>query len=329
MPLEWKWTSDDENIKYYRYQLNGEDENNWTVVGGETTSVTLDSDSLAVDFFLQSSYDGLLWSDSSVGTYYPTSVKEEDNDIGLVSLSWNNRDDYTYLRYQRDSEIEDNWTVIDGGEESIVLPYHEGLNTYYIQSSFDGVNWSESASSTYTYEKKSVEIPLSLRVNLAPYSAAVYYFYNGHYIDNAKTLMGTVYGTSESIELDWTPFSFLRIYPEAGYAYEMKIQTVIPKRQDMHYIKLGGGVDFLIPLTEKSDIYLGALGGAMWHVNNSKYSIAPYFGARLGLDVSVSSHLTLGSYMRVCASFLNTSEYLYNSVTLLIDPLSLSLSYVF
>ncbi len=142
--------------------------------------------------------------------------------------------------------------------------------------------------------------------------------------------MGTIYGVSTSLEFDWTPFSFLRLYPEFGYAYEMKIQTVIPKEQDMQYIKGGLGVDYLISVSDRSDIYLGALGGVMAHINNNKYNIAPYFGARLGLETKITENLTLGAFARVTASFLTVEDdTMYSSVTLLIDPVSLTLSWRF
>lgn len=140
--LNWIWENSDENIKYYRYKTALEDE--WTIVDSSITSVTTDSSSK--NLYLQASFDGVNWSDTSVGTWRE---KNEDGDIGFVSVSWTNDKDYSYFRYQRDSESEDGWTIIDGRAESIELPYHKGLNTYYIQSSFDGINWSESASCTY------------------------------------------------------------------------------------------------------------------------------------------------------------------------------------
>ncbi len=254
----------------------------------------------------------------------------EKGDIGFVTLTWDNDNGYNYFRYQRDGEEEGKWTVTDGKTESAVLPYHKGLNTYYIQSSWDGNTWSESGVDTYFYEKEKVNIPLTLRLNVAPYSSAVYYFYEGHYIDKARTLMGTIYGVSTSIELDWAPFSFLRLYPEFGYAYVMKIQTVIPKEQDMQYIKGGFGFDGLINVSDRSDIYLGALGGIMAHINNKKYNIAPYFGARLGFETTLGDHITLGAFARVTASFLTVEDdTLYSSVTLLVDPVCLTLSWSF
>ena len=245
-----------------------------------------------------------------------------------VEWSWSDTDEkVNYYRYQLNGTQEGKWTVVDSTTTSVVLPIEKSENTLHVQSSYDGSLWSDTAIGQYT--KEEYKSTLSLSLNLAPYSAGIFYFYNGHYIDNARTLMGTIYGLSTGIELDWRVLPSLRLYPEVGYSYEMKIQTVIPKRQDMHYIKAGGGVDFLFAISDKADLFLGAFGGAMAHINNNKMSIAPYFGSRFGLDYELSSHITLGAFARVSASFLNTTEYLYNSMTLLIDPVSLSLSYVF
>ena len=245
-----------------------------------------------------------------------------------IEWTWSAESNETnYFRYQLNGEDEDSWTVVDSQVTSVILPSETDNDTLFVQASNDGKVWSDSAVGQYT--KKHEYRPLSLSIDVAPYSAGIFYFYNGHYIDNARTLMGTIYGISAGIELDWRVLPNLRFYPEVGYSYEMKIQTVIPKRQDMHYIKAGGGLDCLFSISEKTDVYLGLSGGAMAHINNNRMSIAPYFGSRFGLNYNLSSHIALGAFARVSASFLNTTEYLYNSVTLLIDPVSLTVSYVF
>ncbi len=151
--LEWSWKDGGEGVSFYRYQLNGEDENKWTVVDGTTTSVILDSGSSSNTLYLQASYDGVNWSESTKGTYsFPNTVKSTD-DIGYVDITWENDKDYNYFRYQRDGEREDGWTVVEGKSGSVTLPYHKGLNTYYVQSSWDGLVWSESGICTYLYSQ--------------------------------------------------------------------------------------------------------------------------------------------------------------------------------
>lgn len=226
-----------------------------------------------------------------------------------------------YFRYQLNGEDEDKWTVIDINETNIVLSSKVGKNTIYVQSSRSGNTWSKSGIGTYRISNTA------LRLNLDPYSSAVYYFYNGHYIDEARTLMGTIYGLSLSLEFDWALNNLIRVYPEAGYAMVLKIQTIIPKQRAVQYIKLGGGVDFLFNITTKSDAYVGLLGGGMAHINNSEYTITPYFGTRFGFETKITDNIKLGIMMRVSCALLKTSEVLTDSLTFLVDPISISLSY--
>ncbi len=327
-PLLWSWDNSDNTINYYRWQLGGEDDDKWTVVDKTTNNITLDSDNTTL--YLQASYDGINWSGSTAGTY--TEVEEEktnSKDIGFVTVTWDNDNSCSYYRYQRDSEDENNWTVTDEKTSSVVLPYHDGLNTYYVQSSYDGVLWSESAVTTYTHKEEKTEIPLSLRFNLAPYSSAVYYFYNGHDIDEARTLMGTIYGVSTSLELDYTPIDKLRLYLDAGYSLVLKIQTVIPKRRDVHYLTAGIGIDYIVGVGRRSGIFFGPLGGVMAHINNNKVSITPHAGVRAGFESRITDSLKLGINVRVRGALLFTDNTLTDSLTLLIDPMTLSLTYVF
>lgn len=145
--LLWSWPNTDEGVKYYRYQKEGEDE--WTVVDGSITSVTTDEN--VKRLYLQASYDGVNWSESSIGTYSrekETETKSND-DIGFVTLTWDNESAYNYFRYRRDVNDKDDWTETNGDTTSVILPYHKGLNTYYIESSWDGTLWSESSSCIY------------------------------------------------------------------------------------------------------------------------------------------------------------------------------------
>jgi len=63
----WYWATDDWNIQFFRYQLDGELEDNWTVVDSNVYSVTineLDGD-VEHTLFVQQSYDGKAWSESA------------------------------------------------------------------------------------------------------------------------------------------------------------------------------------------------------------------------------------------------------------------------
>lgn len=69
--IEWQWDLVDEEISYFRYQLDGETEEDWTVVDSSVDSFTLgpvDSQNIH-SLYLQQSYDGELWSESAVVGY--------------------------------------------------------------------------------------------------------------------------------------------------------------------------------------------------------------------------------------------------------------------
>lgn len=73
MSVNWKWNHDDLDVTYYRYQLNGEAENAWTVVPADVLSyeaTDLDPYS-SYSLYLQCSYDGENWSESAVAVAEP------------------------------------------------------------------------------------------------------------------------------------------------------------------------------------------------------------------------------------------------------------------
>lgn len=64
--VTWVWYVNDWDVQYYRYQLDGEDDDKWTVVGWDVNEVTLELDvSVVHTLYLQQSYDGVTWSVSS------------------------------------------------------------------------------------------------------------------------------------------------------------------------------------------------------------------------------------------------------------------------
>ena len=64
--VTWVWYVNDWDVQYYRYQLDGEDDDKWTVVGWDVNEVTLELDvSVVHTLYLQQSYDGVNWSVSS------------------------------------------------------------------------------------------------------------------------------------------------------------------------------------------------------------------------------------------------------------------------
>lgn len=79
MSVTWQWGHDDANVNYYRYQVNNESDDGWTVV----PSSVLSYDATELDpyqsytLYLQCSYDGENWSESAVAVAEPLLVKGE------------------------------------------------------------------------------------------------------------------------------------------------------------------------------------------------------------------------------------------------------------
>lgn len=106
----WYWATDDWNIQYFRYQLDGELEGNWTIVDSNVYSVTIDALDGDVEhtLFVQQSYDGKAWSESA----------QASSDIYVTfDDSW---DDWS------DEEATDFWDL----EETDPFALEEDLNSF-------------------------------------------------------------------------------------------------------------------------------------------------------------------------------------------------------
>ncbi len=65
--VTWTWFENDSDVQFYRYQLDAQNDDGWTVVGSDINEITLLLDVSQVhSLYLQQSYDGQLWSESSV-----------------------------------------------------------------------------------------------------------------------------------------------------------------------------------------------------------------------------------------------------------------------
>ncbi len=78
--ITWEWMLEDPMVTTFRYQLDGEDEANWTVVDSFVTSYTefgLDGDVPHI-LYLQQSYDGINYSSSATSVAEPLFVVEDE-----------------------------------------------------------------------------------------------------------------------------------------------------------------------------------------------------------------------------------------------------------
>ena len=68
--VEWSWNTENSEVKYYRYQLNSENTNDWTVVDSTVKSVLSPVAEGENIFYVEASYDGKTWSEPGTGTYF-------------------------------------------------------------------------------------------------------------------------------------------------------------------------------------------------------------------------------------------------------------------
>jgi len=81
--VNWEWLNLDDGIKYFRYQIDGEDEELWTVVDSSVTSYSAEGldGSVAYTLYLQQSYDGETWSASASSTSMPVEEFEVEEPV--------------------------------------------------------------------------------------------------------------------------------------------------------------------------------------------------------------------------------------------------------
>ena len=259
-----------------------------------------------------------------------------------VRWQWNDIDAEFY-RWQLGGESEDGWNVVQGNvhfADTLNLD-PSSIHHFYIQSSMDGNTWTSSTMETWggddsiASEQEIIDVTgkqkknrFGFRTSLSPYSLAIFDFYNGHDVEGAKFLTMTDYSTSFDAELFWEPPWPIQLHLDAGYVFALKSETILPKAIDVHYVRIGGGLDFLIS-NEKLSFAFGVLGGELMTFNADHWNPGSYLGGRLLLEFNLTENLLLGVQSKAAASYQKASEPLLSSITWMIDPVTLSFSYRF
>ena len=72
MNVTWQWLLNDPYVTSYRYQIDGENEDGWTVVSADTDKYVAVGLDPYKDYtlYLQCTYDGIVWSESAKSTAY-------------------------------------------------------------------------------------------------------------------------------------------------------------------------------------------------------------------------------------------------------------------
>jgi hypothetical protein len=71
--IMWEWEKADEDVVAFRYQMDAQEADGWTVVDSSVTSYSVGpvDDTVSYSLYLQQSYDGITWSESGQLTYDP------------------------------------------------------------------------------------------------------------------------------------------------------------------------------------------------------------------------------------------------------------------
>lgn len=87
MKVSWQWLLNDPDVTAYRYQLNAEDADGWTVVDGNTDTFTAKGLDPYADYtlYLQCSYDGENWSETASSTAFAMLTVEEVAPVAVVA----------------------------------------------------------------------------------------------------------------------------------------------------------------------------------------------------------------------------------------------------
>jgi hypothetical protein len=78
--ITWEWMVDDPQVTGFRYQLNDENPDAWTVVDANTTMAVIQNldGSEEYSLYLQQTFDGVNWSESSVSVAMPLFEAESE-----------------------------------------------------------------------------------------------------------------------------------------------------------------------------------------------------------------------------------------------------------
>ncbi len=76
--ITWEWLNIDPDVAFFRYQVDSEAEDGWTIVPSDVTTYTAEmlDGSQSYALYLQQSYDGIWWSESAVS--YSEPLMEEE-----------------------------------------------------------------------------------------------------------------------------------------------------------------------------------------------------------------------------------------------------------
>lgn len=238
--------------------------------------------------------------------------------------SWDeNETGINWYRYK--TSLDGEYTVLDASVREIETAKKSDI--LYLSQSRDGIVWSKDSVGIYLKEKKSSNFSLSF--SASPYTVSLFSFYNAHSIAGAKDLTTTKYGYSLFSDIKYDFLTNFRLSTSLSYSFGIKSGTVIPGGRNIYNYSIQLGLDWIIKNSSKYKLYVGLSGGVLLITTNNKGDLEEIISFRIGLERSLTEHLSLLLESRLNFSNLNATDPLYNSNTYRIEPIIVGLNYNF
>jgi hypothetical protein len=175
--ITWEWMLDDPQVTGFRYQLDGEDPDNWTVVDGMTSTCVIEhlDGSKEYTLYLQQTYDGINWSPSAMSTAMPLIASDPMMEEEVVSDDMSASEDMAMVEDHKgevevvassDDMIEEE--ALTAEEDVIVVEEKmKEKSPYYTSISLrgSGVYALASIPGNTTYDNLSASVGLGLGFN--------------------------------------------------------------------------------------------------------------------------------------------------------------------
>ncbi len=195
-----------------------------------------------------------MWSESAVSTY-----KLPLCTCNSLLWSWDIKDENVkYVRYQVDSLSDDGWTTIEGATNEIQLPSHEGLNTLFVESSYDKENWSETSYGTYIskpYRTNKYEVSLRAypyelqRISYIKDHTPIERFssYGGGGGIELRYNISSLFSIGINTSLEYYNFEAFHTYLDFKAVATAGLRIIgSSESRNKVYFTLGGGIDFVL-----------------------------------------------------------------------------------
>ncbi len=174
-----------------------------------------------------------------------------------IKWSWRTESpEANYYRYQLNGEKEDSWTVVESTVTSIILPATEGINRLYLEASYDGIRWSDTAVGTYLQEKSYTPKRFELSLKAAPYAFqdATYTIQNDPELRTTSygnmsglgfsSNLNTLLGITANINIEWYRYENFHFYRDFQTDIRLRLRVLESDNSQIRvYINFGGGLD--------------------------------------------------------------------------------------